>query len=321
MTSRGRLGVAVALAVVYAVCYSAIKSGLEYAPPLRFGGLRAVVAGAILLALLAFMKRPILPRRRLWPGIVAIAVTGTLMAFAAMFSAPGRTGAGIASVLGNTTPLMTIALAVPFLGETMSRAKAAALVLGFAGAALVAYPALTDPARQGLTGTLLPLAAAAGFAISSVVFKWINAKGAVLHVAAWQLLLGGAPLLAVSALLESRTPIEWNAPFLGLLLFLGLVGTALTTTVWYWLVQRDDVGRLSIALFLVPAVGLGLGVTLFDERLDVPEVLGVGLIFLALAAIVLEGGRRDASTANLATGMRAESPLGAGTVADANPRS
>lgn len=287
MTHRGRLGVAAALAAVYAVCYSAIKVGLAYAPPFRFAGLRAVIAGASLLTLLAVMGRPVLPRRRLWPGIATIAIAG-MLASAAMFSAPGRTGAGIASVLGNTTPLITIALAVPLLGETVSRARTLALGLGFAGAAVIAYPALTDPAYHGATGVLLPLVAAAGFAISSVVFKRLEAEGEVLNVAAWQLLLGGAPLLAVSALLESGTTIEWNAPFLGLLLFLALIGTGLTTAVWYWLVQRDDVGRLSIALFLVPAIGLGLGVALFDERLDIPEVLGVGFIFVALATVLLE---------------------------------
>ena len=283
---------AIALAPVYAVCYSAIKLGLAYAPPLRYGGLRAVVAGISLLVVLRLAGRAVFPPSRLWPGTAVIAVAGTLLAFAAMFSSPGRTGAGIASVLGNTTPLVIAALAVPLLGETVSRAKAAALVLGVAGAALVAYPALTDPAHHGLAGALLPLTAAAGFAVSTVLFKRLDAKGAVLQVATWQLLLGGVPLLALSALLEPQAAIEWNAAFVGLLLFLSVIGTALTTTVWYWLVQRDDVSRLSIALFLVPALGLGVGVTLFDEPLDVPEIVGVVLVLAALAAIVLDGRRQ-----------------------------
>jgi probable blue pigment (indigoidine) exporter len=137
---------------------------------------------------------------------------------------------------------------------------------------------------------MLPLTAAAGFAISSILFKRIGAEGAVLQVVAWQLLLGGLPLLALSAFFEPQV-IDWTATFVGLLLFLSLIGTALTTAVWYWLVQRDEVGRLSIALFLVPAVGLGLAVSLFNEPLAVPEVVGVGLVLAALAGIVLEDTR------------------------------
>lgn len=300
MTPRGRFLLALALAVVYAVCYSAIKAGLAYAPPLHYAGVRAVLAAFALLVVLPVTGRPLAPPRRLWPGVVAIAATGTLLAYAAMFSAPGRTGAGIASVLGNTSPLLTLGLAVPFLGERLTGPKVGALLLGLAGASLIAYPALTDPAHHGAMGALLPLGAAGGFAISSVVVKRINARGAELQVAAWQLLLGGAALLGISTVLEPQAVIRWTAPFVGLLLFLALIGTALTTAVWYWLVQRDDVGRLSIALFFVPAVGLGLGITLFSERLERPQALGVILIFSALAMLVL-GGRRHGRPASPGT--------------------
>ena len=292
MSRRGYFAVAVALTPAYAACYSAIKVGLAYAPPLRFGGLRAVIAGVSLLVLLRLTGRPIFLPARLWRGTTAIAITGTLLAYGAMFMSPGRTGAGIASVLGNTTPLVATALAVPFLGETVSRAKAAALALGFVGAALVAYPALPDPTLQGVAGALFPLGAAAGFAISSVLLKKLYAKEAVLQVAAWQLLLGGVLLLALSALLEPRAAIEWAAAFIGLMLFLSLIGSALTTAVWFWLVQREDVGLLSISLFFVPVLGLGIAVSLFDERLGIPEAVGVGLILASLAGVALDG-RRD----------------------------
>lgn len=293
MTHRGRLGVAVALAAVYAVCYSAIKVGLAYAPPLHYGALRAVVAAAALLVFLLIAGRPLLPPRRLWPGVIALALIGTLLAYGAMFSAPGRTGAGIASVLGNTTPLLVLGLAVPLLGERLTGPKVGALLLGLGGAGLIAFPAFTDPAHHGPASALLPLGAAAGFAIASVIVKRIAARGAEVQVAAWQLLLGGAALLGVAAVLEPQARILWTGPFLGLLLFLGVIGTALTTVVWYWLVQRDDVGRLSITLFFAPAVGLGLGITLFDEQLESAQIFGVGLILLALSVLVVDGRRRE----------------------------
>ncbi|MDQ2807405.1 MAG: hypothetical protein M3Z04_10920, partial [Chloroflexota bacterium] len=44
-----------------------------------------------------------------------------------------------------------------------------------------------------------------------------------------QLLLGSLPLLAASALFEAPARITWNGEFVGILLFLALVGTAFTT--------------------------------------------------------------------------------------------
>ena len=285
-----------ALATLYAPCYSAIKQGLTYAPPLTFAGLRALLGGAGLLALLVVRKRRLTPPRRLWPGVVAVAATGTFLAYGAMFLSPGHTGAGIASVLGNTTPLITFALAVPFLGERMTRAKAGALVLGLAGASLIAYPAITDPAHPGVLGALLPLGAATGFAVSSVLVKLMDLADAVLEVAAWQLVLGGGALLATAALLEPGAGIRWAPAFIALLMFVALLGTALTTALWYWLIQRDEVGRLTVALFFVPVVGVGLGVTLFGERLGAAEFAGIALIVTGLAAVVLDAPERSRPT-------------------------
>ena len=134
MSPRGRIALTVLIATIYAVCYSAIKAGLALAPPLGYAGLRAFLAGVALLTVQALRRRALLPPRRLWPAVFAIAPLGTAMGFGAMFMSPGRTGAGIASVLGNTTPLMIVGLAAVFLHEPLTGDKIIALALAeFAG--------------------------------------------------------------------------------------------------------------------------------------------------------------------------------------------
>lgn len=49
--------VALGLTAVYAVCFVAIKAGLAFAPPLLFAGLRAEIAGVVLLGLVVFLRR------------------------------------------------------------------------------------------------------------------------------------------------------------------------------------------------------------------------------------------------------------------------
>jgi drug/metabolite transporter (DMT)-like permease len=41
-----------------AACYPAIKAGLEFAPSLRFAGLRTLVGGLALLLVLAIRRQP-----------------------------------------------------------------------------------------------------------------------------------------------------------------------------------------------------------------------------------------------------------------------
>lgn len=124
--------------------------------------------------------------------------------------------------------------------------------------------AWNDAMAQGAhdaPGVALALIAAAGLASESVLFKRADAGNALLPVAAWQFLGGSVALLGLSAWFERDTTIVWNPTFMSLLLFLSLVGTAFAIAVWYWLVQRDEVGRLSLLLFLVPVLGIGIGAT------------------------------------------------------------
>lgn len=312
VTARGRLALVGVLALAYAGCYSAIKAGLAFAPPLRFAGLRALLAGATLLAVVALRGRALLPPWRLWGVVLIVAAVGTSLAYGAMFLSPGRTGAGIASVLGNTTPLMSIALAAALLGEPVTRDKAVALVLGFAGAALIAYPALAGSAVYGAAGVALPLVAAAGSATESVVIKRADVGGAFLRVAAWQYVLGSLPLFALSAWLERGRPTDWTPRFLALLAFVALVGTVFATALWYWLLQRDEVGRLSLLLFLVPVFGLALAVVLFGERFGARTMLGV-LVALGGTAIAARGPRaamRRDTAAPAAALSRVDRPRG-----------
>ena len=291
MRSPRRAAIALLAAGLYAFCYVVIKAGLPYAPPLRFAAQRALLAGVTLLVALGAAGRPLLPPRRLWRGIVVIATIGTAAGFAAMALSPGRSGAGLASVLGNTTPLLVVLIAAVVLDERVTRVRAMALALGFAGTAIIAVRAGIASGTSNIGGALIPLAAAAASATESVAVKRLAPGDAALRVAAWQLLLGSLPLFAVSAWVEGGARTVWSPRFVGLLGFIAVFGTALATSLWYWLVQRDDVGHLSLYLFFVPVLGLALGVALFDERLGLPELAGVALTLTGIAVAMHETTR------------------------------
>lgn len=284
-TTGVRVLIVLGLVAVYATCFVAIKAGLPFAPPLLFGGLRALIGGICLLGLLVVLWRPLLPTRRDWAGVLAVALTATTIGFGAMFLSPGRTGAGIASVLGNTQPLFVVVLAAIFLGESMTRGKTAALLLGLLGVTLIAAPALAGPDAYGVSGAALAVASSGGLAVGSVVVKRMGARPDVLVLTTWQLIIGSLPLLGLSAMLEREATLVWNPELVGLLLFLAVVGTAVANAVWYWLVQREDVGRLTMFLFLVPVFGLGLAALLFGERVSTLEGAGVILAMAGIGAL------------------------------------
>jgi len=281
------------LTAIYAACFAVIKAGLAFAPPLLFGGLRALIGGVALLGLIVVLRQPLLPPRESWGGVLALALTATTLGFGAMSLSPGRTGAGIASVLGNTQPLIVAVLAVAFLGERMTRSRWITLALGLTGVTLISWQALAGPDAHGLSGAALALTASAGAAVGSVIFKRMRVTTGLLAITAWQLILGSLPLLAVSALVERQVPVSWNVQFVGQLLFLGLVGTSFVSAAWYWLVQRGELSHLALFLFLVPVFGLGVAALVFGERVSLLESAGLLLTVVGIAVAARAGAEHS----------------------------
>ena len=276
------------ITLIYATCFAAIKAGLVYAPPFLFAGLRALIGGAALLGWALFRREPVIPSQVSWKGMLALALTATTLTFGAMFLSPGRTGAGIASVLGNLQALATVVLAAVFLGERLTRGKGLALALGLAGVTLIAYRALAGPAAYGSSGPALALAVSVSSALSNVIVKRMQIRNRLLAVTAWQLILGSLPLLAASAWIEQDVAVNWTLPFVSLLLFLALAGTSFATAAWYWLIQSNDVGRLSLFFLLVPVFGLGMAALAFREAVSFFEGAGVALVLAGIGAVVRE---------------------------------
>lgn len=272
----------VLLTVIYALCYVAIKAGLPFMSPLRFAGLRALVGGLLMLGLLVALRRPLLPRPHDWRWVVGLGITSTTIAFAAMFLSPGLAGAGIASVLGNSQPIFAVALAVPLLGERLTPGKQAALVFGTLGVILIALPSIASSGVRGVAGPALALGASLSLAVGSVIAKRMGPEVDLLSVGAWQLIAGSLPLLVVSGVAESGPWMNFDPRFLGILAFLAIAETAVPTPLWYWLLRKDEVGRLSLFLFLVPVLGLLIAAVVFGERVNLLEVVGIAATVIGI---------------------------------------
>ncbi len=280
-----QLALVLLITLVAATCFIAIRAAGPAVPPLRFAAWRLLLGGAVLVPLLRPLGEPWLPPRRLWPQLVLLALTASAFGYGAMFASPGLAGAGLASVLGNTQPLLVLALAPWLLHEHMKPRTWLALALGVAGIAFVTAPSLTGPDALHLgQGAALALASSAGLAFGTIIVKRLEPGTPLLTLTAWQLLLGALPLFALSALTETGTPVLWTPRFLALLLYLALAGTAFLTVAWYRLLTDHEAGRLSLFFFLVPAFGLALAAALLGERVTPPQVLGATLIVASAAA-------------------------------------
>ena len=282
--------------VSMAICYPLIKVGLAFAPPLHFAALRTILGGLTLVLVLVIRRKRLWPRASLARWILPLGVLATTLTFGTMFAGPAYIGAGLAAVLGNTQPLIIIVLAALFLGERISLSKAAALLFGLAGVSLLALPAWRQTGGSDLFGIVLALGSAFSAAVASVIMKRLRPGEDLMSLIAWQLVVGGGLLFAVSLSFEVSQGIVWTGTFVGILLILALAGTALSTWLWFWLLQRAEAGRLSLYLFLVPVLGLFAAMASFGERLGALQAGGVALILLAVLWSMFKVGTEPAAS-------------------------
>ena len=288
---------ALLLVLVWAACFVIIKAGLSEAPPLFTSALRSLVAAAPLVMVSVMLGRLAAPKDA-WGWLVLLGLASTALALGSMYLAVRHAGAAIPSVLANTQALLVAPFAARFFGEPLTREKIVALLLGFGGVALTIVPG--SRGLGSLEGAIFALLASAGIAVGTLVQRKIGGKADFVTATTWQYIIGTFPLLAAALLTEEIAGMPWSPAFVAGVLFLGLAGSAGASLVWFLLVQRTELVRLTSFTLLTPVFGLLLSTLLFREPVGPLNWIGLvltiaGVAWLQLSADQTTAGREVVS--------------------------
>ena len=105
--------------LLWAACFPLITAGLQYAPHLTFATLRAILAGATLIGLAIFFRKPFPRGWRIWLTLGIVGFGATSFGFLGMFHAAEFVSPGLATVVANAQPLLAAMLGVAWLGERL----------------------------------------------------------------------------------------------------------------------------------------------------------------------------------------------------------
>lgn len=273
------------LVVVWGFNYLFVDLGLTASGPLWLATLRAGVglAGTVVLVTAARGWGSLNLRGR--RDALLLGVPNTALFFGLWFAGAESVTPGIASVVVYTFPLWVALLSAPLAGRPLNGVAWASVLLGFGGVALIArFWAFFGSGVSAVP--ILEIGAAAVFwALGTIYFQRRFAPREILSATAYQLAGGFVALLGASVLL---TPAPLPSPTFDLLaaaLWLGLAGTAVAYGIWFSLLGRTPAAQLSGYLFLVPVVALLASALLLGERLSSVQVVGVGLVLVAIYGI------------------------------------
>lgn len=266
------------------------KYGLQYMPPIWLVTARFAIGALVAFMLLAFLKRLVLPKKQDWPFILSIGILQ--MSFFQMFFNYGMVyvHAGRASILTYSTPIWVTPFAVIFFGEKITVLKLIGILLGVCGILVLFSPENFNwHDSKILLGNGLLIGSSLCWAVVMLHTRYGKWHSEPLELLPWQLLIACfVPLLFASAK-EPFNQIHWNLTLWAILLFSGIIATALG----YWLSivvsKALPVTTTSLSLLSVPVLTLILSALLLHEPLTLNNIVAVSFIVAGLACISLQG--------------------------------
>ena len=279
--------------VAWGLTWPVNKVVLATLSPLWAVTLRSAIATIALFSLTAWRGRIALPPRQDLPVLLSITLLH-MVGFNLLTSwGLGLVPTGRTVVLAYTTPLWVTPGAALFLREPLTARRALGVLIGLAGLVTLFNPLALDWSdRDVVLGNLAILAGALLWALSILhirAHRWASTPFALIP---WETLLATALLVPITLTTAPPAPADWTPSFVVLLLYLGIVGTAIA----YW--------ATATASRNLPAVttSLGLLATPVVSVITATVWLGEPLTLTLVIAIVLVlGGVAIGSTGRAAT--------------------
>lgn len=272
------------LCVVWSSTWLAIKVGLRDLPPISFVALRFLIAIAILITISAGRVR-LLPVRR--SDYTILAITGLLMFavnYGLLFWAELHVSSGLAAVLQATIPIFGMLCAHWMLpDEPLQWPRLTGALIALAGVAVICARLLDFNGLVAFWGGLGIVVGAAGAAYSNVLVKARAIQLAPAMLAAWQMIFGTAPLLLIGFIVDgSPLHFHWTTRSLFCLLYLAIIGSALTFLLLYWLLPRMTVTGLQAISLITPPGAVVLGWWIGRETFPLLSLLGGALVLVGV---------------------------------------
>ncbi len=280
----------VLLALVWGSTWIVIAFGLRDLPPFTSASARFLLAAVAMTAI-----APAVARREggTRPPRKLAVVQGTLnfgASYAIVYWTETQLPSGIVSLLWAVFPIMTAISSSWFLaGESLSTRQWLGFTLGFVGVALLFATDIRGFGAHGIPAAALLLVSPLVSCIGTLVLKR-EGKGVSSALVNRDAMWIGAAILTVCAfVLERDAEAVWTGRAIASVVYLALVGTVLTFTLYFWLLRHTEAWRMSTIAYATPAIALLLGTFLGEEPFTVWTLAGSLTI---LAGVVLATLRR-----------------------------
>ena len=253
-------------------------------PPISFVAIRFFIAIIVLLAVSVGRTR-LLPLRR--SDYAVLAITGVLMFavnYTLLFWAELHVSSGLAAILQATIPMFGLIFAHWMLpDEPLRFQKLAGVIIAIGGVTVICARLLGFNGPLAFWGGVAVVFGAGSAAFANVLVKARSIQLAPAMLAAWQMIFGTAPLLVLGFAVDGNPArFHWTNMSVFCLVYLAVIGSALTFLLLYWLLPRLTVAQLQSISLITPPGAVMLGWLLGGETFPISSLFGAALVLVGV---------------------------------------
>ena len=252
--------------------------------PLWVSAGRVTIGAVICWIFFLATRRPAPTDWRIYAQLVVLGILNYAIPFALFPWAEEHLASGIVGVINGMTPMTTVIVSQFWRGgEKATWNKIAGVLIGFAGAILLAVPSL----MAGIGGQALAyLAAFVATCCYALTLNYARRFKAVdSSVVASASLSAAAIIMIPVAFIFAGTPVITRPETWGALFGIGVFSTSFSFLLVYWLLPKVGATNLSLNTFITPISAILLGVLVLHEGMQPIQILGILVVFLGLVFI------------------------------------
>jgi len=268
--------------VIWGASFLFIAEGLAALEPNGVTFTRIAI-GFLTLSLFPSARRPV--ARSDWAGTASLGVLWLAFPLSMFPFAEQHVSSALTGMLNGATPLFVAAVASFIAHRLPERGITLGLIVGFAGAVIMAIPALGG--SEGNTGSALGIAmivaALISYGIALNIARPLQQRNGAIPII-WRA-LGVAVILTAPLGLPALLNAHWTWRAALSLACLGAGGTAIAHILTATAAGRMGATKASATAFLMPVVALVLGVVIRHEHVTMISIVGAVVCMLGAAII------------------------------------
>lgn len=294
-SSVSRTRIVAAFAAIYLIwgsTYLGIRFAIETIPPFLMGGVRFMIAGAVLY-LWTSIRGHDKPIAIHWRSAAIVGACLILGGNGAVVWAEQFVPSGMTALLVANLPFWIVV--IEWVGPTHRRPSigvAIGLAVGIIGIIVLVGPSAVDVTGASGSGILKgAVALAIGsvlWAAGSIYSRHIPLPKSALRATAMEMLCGGALLVMLAFITGEHKQFDLanvSARSLAGFAYLTSIGSLVGFTAYIWLLTVQPASRVSTYAYVNPVVAVFLGWAIAGEQITVRTAIAAAIIIGAVALI------------------------------------